>query len=289
VDHYETHRRHKDGRILDISLTVSPIRDSEGTIIGASKVARDITDRKLTEKALIEQSERLARSNADLQEFAYVVSHDLQEPLRTVASLSQLLQRRYRSRLDGDADQLIGMIVSSSERMSALIRDVLSYTRVTGGAAPRPSEVNPNTLVEWVTENLHASIEETRTRIETAELPVVIADKASLAHVFQNLIGNAIKYRGPDPPVIRISAEARNSEWVFSVADNGIGIAPAYHQSVFGLFRRLHGNEYPGTGIGLALCKQLIEKQGGRIWVESEAGHGATFRFTIPRVENNAA
>ncbi len=287
VDHYETKRRRKDGRIIDISLTVSPIRNPDGGIIGASKVARDITDRKLAEQALVEQAERLARSNADLQEFAYVISHDLQEPLRTVASLSQLLERRYAGRLDHHADDLIGMIVGSSERMAALIRDVLSYSRVIGdGPAPRQM-IDPNKIVEWTRDDLHSLIEASQAVVESEPLPMVIADKASLAHVFQNLVSNGIKYRGQDPPMIRISAEARDSEWVFSVTDNGIGIDPAYHRVIFGLFKRLHATGFPGTGLGLALCKRLIEKQGGRIWVESELGRGSTFRFTVPRMEKN--
>ena len=284
VDHYETKRRRKDGEIIDISLTVSPIRNSEGTIVGASKVARDISDRKLAEKALVDQSERLARSNADLQEFAYIVSHDLQEPLRTVSTLSQLLRKRYGGRLDGNADELITMIADSAQRMSALIRDVLSYSRVINESSlPPPQKVNPAKLVEWATDNLRAAIEESGASIETGHLPTVTADTATLSHLFQNLISNAIKYRSRKPPVIRISGETKDSEWVFSVEDNGIGIAPEYHENIFGLFKRLHGREYDGTGIGLALCKQLVQKRGGRIWVESKPGEGSTFRFTIPR------
>ncbi len=283
VDHYETRRRRKDGTIIDVSLTISPIRNSDGVIIGASKIARDISERKHAEKLLVEQSERLARSNADLQEFAYIISHDLQEPLRTVASISQLLANRYAGQLDGDADQLIQMIVGASERMSLLITDVLTYSRSMHAAPLPPQRIDPKKLIEWATENLKASIEESQARIEVGDLPVVWSDTATCTQVFQNLISNALKYRAADPPEIQISAETRDSEWIFSVRDNGIGIPAEYQQQIFGLFKRLHGNEYAGTGIGLALCKRLVEKQGGRIWVESEPGRGSTFFFSVPR------
>ncbi len=287
VDHYETRRRHKDGHILDISLTVSPIRDATGTIVGASKIARDISERKLAERILVEQSERLARSNADLQEFAYVISHDLQEPLRTVATMSELLQRRYLRKIDRNADELVRLIVGAASRMSDLISDVLSYSRSMDGSAPGAHEIDANRVVGWVVENLTVAIRESGAKVEISPLPVIMADTATLTQVFQNLISNAIKYRGTDPPVIRICATASETEWVFSVTDNGIGIPVKYHGAIFGLFKRLHGNEYAGTGIGLALCKRLIEKQGGRIWVDSETGRGSTFHFTVPRLEKH--
>jgi light-regulated signal transduction histidine kinase (bacteriophytochrome) len=289
VDHYETRRRRKDGTIIDISLTVSPIRAEDGTIVGASKIARDISERKRAEKILVEQSERLAQSNADLQEFAYIISHDLQEPLRTVASLSELLKRRYKSKLDNGADQLIQMIVGSAMRMSELIRDVLSYSRAMSDGAPPSNKFDANKVVGWVTDNLKTAIEESNASLEIAPLPVVTGDKATLTQVLQNLIANSIKYRGEQPPCIRIGAETTETEWIFSVSDNGIGIPADYHGTIFGLFKRLHGNEYAGTGIGLAVCKRLIQKQGGRIWVDSQPGQGATFFFTIPRKRKHAS
>jgi len=286
VDHYETKRRSKSGRILDISLTVSPIRDSTGRIVGASKIARDITEKKLAEKAIIDQAERLARSNADLQQFAFVTSHDLQEPLRTISTFSELLRRRYSGKLDEHADQYIDLLVGAATRMSTLIRDVLGYSRVVRGDNAPVSRVPSKLMVEWAIDNLQGSIQESGATIELAELPVVVTDESAVSQVFQNLISNAIKYRKPEVPVrIRVQAETKPNEWVFSVADNGIGIAPPYHKNIFGLFKRLHVNGYEGTGIGLAVCKRIIEKQGGRIWVESELGNGSVFRFTLPRPE----
>jgi PAS domain S-box-containing protein len=282
VDHYETKRQRKDGAIIDVSLTVSPIRGPDDVIIGASKIARDISERKRAEQILVEQSERLARSNVDLQQFAYVVSHDLQEPLRTVASLSQLLARRYKSKFDPSADELIRLIVSSATRMSELIRDVLSYSRAIHEENRRPQVFDPKKVIDWVTDNLKAAIEESGASIEVGDLPLVTADTATVTQVFQNLISNAIKYRGDAPPRIRIEAHASGTELTFSVSDNGIGIPASYHETIFGLFKRLHGNEHEGTGIGLAVCKRLIEKQSGRIWVDSQEGQGSTFFFTIP-------
>ena len=283
VSHYETRRRTKNGRILEISLTVSPIRDSTGRIVGASKISRDITEKKLAERAMIEQAERLARSNSDLQEFAYVTSHDLQEPLRTIATFSELLRRKYAGRIDERADQYIDLLVGAATRMTALIRDVLSYSRLVKDERITASRVPSKLMVEWAIENLDTRIEESGATICLGDLPVVTVDKSATAQVFQNLLSNAIKYRTPGvPPLIRINGEIKEDEYLFSVEDNGIGIPPAYHKTIFGLFKRLHADEYEGTGIGLALCKRIIEKQGGRIWVESQPNQGSVFRFTIP-------
>jgi PAS domain S-box-containing protein len=282
VDHFETKRRRKDGRIIDISLTVSPIRGYDGIVIGASKIARDISDRKLAEQAIADHAERLARSNADLQQFAYIVSHDLQEPLRTISTLTELLRMRYHGKLDSQADELIDSVVGSALRMSDLIRDVLSYSRAINEAPAPLHAVDVGTLIEWTEQNLQSAIRETGTEIVAANLPIIRADAAALAQVLQNLIGNAIKYRSERPPRVRIGAEHVDSEWLFSVADNGIGIPPEFHRNIFKLFKRLHGAEYEGTGIGLAVCKRLIERHGGRIWVESQPGEGSTFRFTVP-------
>jgi PAS domain S-box-containing protein len=286
IEHYETKRRRKSGQILDISLSVSPIRDGHDRIVGASKIARDITETKLAELAIVQQAERLARSNADLQHFAHITSHDLQEPLRTIATFSELLRRRYSGQLDHEADQYIDLVIAAATRMSALIRDSLSFYRVAGEENVAPVCISSAQIVEWALENLQSSIRDSGAIIEYGELPTVNVDKSAVSQVFQNLLSNAMKYRSNGiPPHIRIDAETNESECVFSVADNGIGIPAAYHKTIFGLFKRLHPTGYEGTGIGLAVCKRLVEKHGGRIWVESEPGKGSVFRFTIPRRE----
>jgi len=282
LDHYETVRRRKDGQLLNVSLTVSPIRDARGRIVGASKIARDITERKLAEEALATQAERLARSNADLQQFAYVTAHDLQEPLRGISAMSELLERRYRDQLDEGAHELIAHIVASADRMTNLIGDLLKYSQTLNAGDVQLTRVATKTAVQWAVNNLKQSIEESAAVVEIGELPEVQGDMVNLVVLFQNLIGNAIKYRDAGSTRITISAAAEDREWTFSVADNGIGIDPAYHKKIFGLFKRLHGAQYQGTGIGLALCRRIVEHHGGAIWVESEPGKGATFRFTLP-------
>jgi PAS domain S-box-containing protein len=411
VETFETIRRRKDGRLLDISLTVSPLHDAAGRIIGASKIARDITDQKAAEQALrnsearlamaldagamgvwewnireqkvswspqletmhglqpgtfdgtfesfqsdihpddrgrvlreiqgavdaradyateyrivlpdgcvawlearggilfndsgepekmlgvctnittrkraeeelLRQADRLARSNADLQSFAYAASHDLQEPLRNISTFAELLERRYKGKLDTEGDDLISYIVESAVRMGNLVEDLLGYSRLISSDQAPMIGVRLNEAVDWAVGNLQTAIDQSGATVETGPLPTLCGDSLLLSQLFQNLIGNAIKYRGAEPPRIRISAEQMNGEWVISVSDNGLGIDPAYHDKIFGVFRRLHGNEYPGTGIGLALCKRIVEKHGGRIWVESEVGKGATFRFALAR------
>ncbi len=406
ITHYETIRHTKDGRLLDVSLTISPIHDADGRVIGASKVARDITqqkaqeralrdsearmnialeagemgawewniedskvtwspqleaihglapgtfggtlddfqrdmhpedrprvletiaaavasgndyrveyrfvrpdgsigwleargrlmsgprrmvgicqdisDRKETEEALIRQAELLSRSNADLREFAYIASHDLQEPLRNVSTFTQLLAKRYAGQLDSDADTFIKYIVDSAVRMTQLIRDLLAYSQVIHSEDDDVQEVPLRETVDWALANLRSSIEESGAIVETDTLPTVRCDQSQIAQVFQNLISNAIKYRSAEAPSIHITCQRDETGWVLSVRDNGMGISAAYHEKVFGVFRRLHGTDYSGTGIGLAICKKIVEKHGGRIWVESEAGQGSAFKFSLP-------
>jgi signal transduction histidine kinase len=226
--------------------------------------------------------EDLARSNQDLEQFAYVASHDLQEPLRMVAIYTQLLAERYRGRLDSDADKYIHYAVDGALRMQKLVQDLLAFSRVgRQGMALRSTDCNA--VLQASLKNLEAAIQESGAVVEHAQLPLVMADSSQLVQVFQNLIGNAIKFRGSEPPSIHVSAEAKGKEWVFSVADNGIGIAAEHAESVFVIFRRLNTRaEYPGNGIGLSICKKIIEQHGGTIWVESELGHGSTFKFTLP-------
>ena len=225
----------------------------------------------------------LERSNDELQQFAYVASHDLQEPLRTVASYTQLLARRYDSRLDQDGHDFIGFVVEGVNRMSTLINDLLEYSRA-GKAGERWLEPVPaGDVLQDALFALRAGIDEAVAHVTYDPLPEVQFDRRQLLQLFQNLIGNAIKYRSDDALTVHVSAEDRSGEWVFSVADNGIGIKPQYHERIFGVFKRLHGKEVPGTGIGLAICKRLLEQNGGRIWVESELGRGSTFYVAIPR------
>ena len=222
----------------------------------------------------------LARSNAELQQFAYVASHDLQEPLRIVTSYVQLLARRYRGQLDSQADEFIDFAVAGALRMRALITDILEFSRVGRGGGPFQL-TDCEAVLAGVLANLELAIRERGARVTRDRLPTVMGDPAQLGQVFQNLIGNAIKFCR-EVPCVHVSAEARGGQWHFAVRDNGIGIEPQYHQRVFAVFQCLHGRgEFPGTGMGLAIAKKIVERHGGRIWIESQAGQGATFHFTI--------
>ena len=233
-------------------------------------------------KALAHKSMELERSNAELQQFAYIASHDLQEPLRMVANFTQLLAERYSSRLDEDGREFIAYAVGGALRMQALIQDLLAYSRV--GAKGRSFEpVNCNEALGRAVSNLYASIDESAALVSHDELPVISADATQMVQVFQNLVGNGIKFKGANPPLVHVSAVRNADDWVFSVRDNGIGIEPRYAERIFVVFQRLHRPEdYPGTGIGLALCRKIVERHGGKIWLESQPGHGSTFFFSIP-------
>ncbi|HUA87588.1 MAG TPA: PAS domain S-box protein [Bryobacteraceae bacterium] len=403
VDHFETVRRHKDGRLLDISLTISPVKDPQGRIIGASKIARDISCRKRAEAALRESEAKfrqladampqivwtagagghvdyynqrwyqfsgmpqdqfgeeswrpvlhpediaraseawrdsvrtgrpfqieirlcerkrnrwrwfvsralpatdehgrivkwfgtstdiddqkhveteLRRANKDLEQFAYSATHDLQEPLRSMKIYAELLASRYGAKLDVQALEFLQFLRAGASRMEVLVRDLLEYTQVTRVEIPaEPSDANEALKASLA--NLGGAIAENNAVITCDPLPPLRVHMTHLRQLFQNLLGNAIKYRHPDrAPVVHVSAEQRGSAWVVSVRDNGIGIKPEYKEHIFGLFKRLHtGDEYSGTGIGLAICQRTVERYDGRIWVESKPGEGSTFRFTIP-------
>jgi signal transduction histidine kinase len=240
--------------------------------------------RRQAEQDLARKVEELARSNADLEQFAYIASHDLQEPLRMVTAYTQLLGERYGGKLDADADKFIGYATEGAQRMQVLIQDLLAFSRVGRREIPR-QKIDCNALLEEVQQSLAAAIAESRAVITQSALPTLWADRTQMGQLFQNLIGNAIKFRGTEPPKISVGAEKNEQEWRFMVSDNGIGIAPEYAESVFAVFQRLHArSEYPGNGIGLAICK-IVERYGGKIWVESRSGAGSTFIFTLPLVD----
>ncbi len=282
IPYFETIRFKKDRTAVHVSLSMSPIRDASSRITGVSTIARDITKRKNAEEQIVRQAKELARSNAELERFAYVASHDLQEPLRMVASYTQLLAKRYKGKLDKEADEFIGFAVDGASRMQSLITDLLAYSRVgSKGKEFQPTDVNA--VVDEALSGLRLAIEESDAEITRDSLPTVMADQAQLAQLLLNLVGNAIKFHGEARPKVHVSARREGDEWVFSVRDNGMGIDPKYFDRLFVLFQRLHSRkEYPGTGIGLALCKRIVERHGGRIWVQSEPSKGSTFYFTIP-------
>jgi PAS domain S-box-containing protein len=283
VDHFETLRRRKDGVLLNISLTISPVRGENGEIIGASKIARDITAQKRAEA-------EIRRANLDLEQFAFSASHDLQEPLRSIKIYSELLAQRYRAKLDGQALEFLDYLRSGATRMELLVSDLLTYTQVEKRGDGSETADASNVLA-IVLENLAGSISESSARITSEPLPEVPMHRTHLQQLFQNLIGNAIKYHSPErTPQIHVSAkrQGRVQGWTFTIADNGIGIPPEYKEKIFGLFKRLHSNEeFSGTGIGLAICKRIVDQYNGRIWVESEPGRGSAFRFTIPQSRDN--
>ncbi len=247
----------------------------------ADSIAQGV-ERRRAEDSLKLHAQELARSNEELQQFAYVASHDLQEPLRMVASYTQLLGRRYKGKLDKDADEFIHYAVDGVNRMQRLIQDLLAYSRVgTRGREFKPCDANK--VLERSLANLQALVGETHATIDAGPLPTVLGDETQLTQLFQNLIGNALKFRGPEAPRVEVRAEPQGAEWRFSVKDNGIGIDPQYFERIFIIFQRLHGKEeYPGTGIGLSICKKIVERHGGRIGLESQPGGGSTFWFTLP-------
>jgi PAS domain S-box-containing protein len=280
VRDFEVRLRRKDGTIYHASLTVTLV-----TLGGKDAIltmAQDITARVRADEQLRHYAAELERSNRELQQFAQIVSHDLQEPLRMVSSYLQLLDQRYKGQLDPNADEFIAFAVDGATHMQALIKDLLVYSRVgTHGRSFEPTDCQ--VILEQALSNLQVALEESGARVTHDPLPVLVADDTQLVQLFQNLIGNAIKFRGERQPEIHIGAERQGNEWLFSVRDNGIGIQPQYFERIFLVFQRLHTqDEYPGTGIGLAICKRIVERHDGRMWVESEPGRGSTFYFAIP-------
>ncbi len=272
--------RRKDGSDFPIEIMLSPLASADGILVTAA--IRDVTSRKEAEAQLLQKLEALNRSNEELQQFAYVASHDLQEPLRMVASYTQLLSRRYKGKLDADADEFIAFAVDGASRMQRLIQDLLAYSRV-GSRGQDLVHTSSEAALQQALTNLRCAIEETGAVVTHDPLPPVLADEMQLTHLFQNLVGNAIKYQDAGIPRVHVAAvQNGGARWMFSVQDNGLGIDPQYFDRIFGMFQRLHKRkEFAGTGIGLAICKKIVERHGGTISVESQPGQGSTFRFGL--------
>ena len=309
-------RIRKDATLVDVSLALSPIFDAAGEVIEVAAIYRDITERKRTEDSLVERSRQLETSNnslversgqletsndslversrqletsnKELEQYAYVASHDLQEPLRKMASFCQLLARRYEGQLDEQADQYIAYVVDGARRMQEMINDLLAFSRL-GRSPEAMAEVDCNQVVERARIDLAAAIEEGGASITvTGTLPTVRGEWAPLVQLFENLIGNGIKFHGKEPPRVEISAAPDGTGWRFAIADNGIGIEPQYADRIFTLFQRLHSQaEYPGTGIGLAVCKKIVESYGGTLCFDSRPDEGTTFYWTMPKEETS--
>ena len=271
----------KDGSPFWNELYIAPVKDQQGRLTHFIGIQTDITERKHQETELAHKTRELAQSNAELQQFAYVASHDLQEPLRMVASYTELLGKRYKGKLDQDADEFIGYAVDGATRMQRLIRDLLEYSRV-GSERKSFEQTDCEVVFQQAMQNLSASVRERHAEVTHDPLPIVHANPTHLTQVFQNLIGNALKFQGDTPSKIHVGAKALPDGWEFSVRDNGVGIPADQLDRIFSIFQRLHGqSEYPGTGIGLAICKRIVEKYGGQIRVESEPGKGSIFYFTL--------
>ncbi|MBI3853134.1 MAG: PAS domain S-box protein [Verrucomicrobia bacterium] len=271
----------KDNTEFPVEVSLSPLETEEGTLV--SSAIRDITERRQNEKNLQTALTELRRSNEELERFAYVASHDLQEPLRMVSSYTQMLAQRYNDKLDDDARDFIRYAVEGATRMQQLINDLLEYSRM-GTRGQSFESVDVNGVLGQVRVTLQSAIKQCQGLVTNEPLPTILADAPQLIRLVQNLISNAIKFRGKEPPHVHVAAVERLDEWIFSVRDNGIGIAAEYFDRIFLIFQRLHSQaEYPGTGVGLAICKRIVERHGGRIWVESELGKGSVFYFTIPK------
>lgn len=266
----------KDGTEFFANGVMTAVRDDFGALLGFSKILSDETARKQLQDSLTE-------SNAALEQFAYVASHDLQEPLRTMGNYAQLLNRQYKGKLDSDADEILGFIIGAANRMSTLVRDLLAYARATT-EEERPMSVTLDEDLEAALTHLTQAVQESGASVTHDPLPTVQVDRGQMVRLFQNLVGNALKYHKPGlPPKVHVAAEQRGTEWVISVRDEGIGFEPRYAAEIFAPFKRLHtAQEYPGSGVGLAICRRIVQAQGGRIWAESVPGAGTTFYFTLP-------
>ena len=280
----------RDGEERPIDDSAAPIRSGQGKVIGVVLVFRDVSARRTSEQQLMRLNEALIKTNQDLQQFAYAASHDLKEPLRTVTTCVQLVRQKYSGKqLDDEAGHLMDLAVAGSQRMHALVEALAEYSRAGEVTEPEIEQVPVESAVADAVASLQGRIEETKATVSCGPLPAVHANRLHLVQVFQNLIGNALKYRSEQPPCITVNASDGGKQWVFTVEDNGIGIPPEYQAQIFGIFKRLHGSEIPGTGIGLATCKKIVERRGGKIWVESEPGKGSRFSFSLPRNSSHGA
>ncbi|GAA4460640.1 hypothetical protein GCM10023093_03650 [Nemorincola caseinilytica] len=280
---YETERMRKDGTVIDVAATISPIKNAAGTIVGASNILRDITDKKLAQEKLVAYTEALEQRNKETEQFAYIASHDLQEPLRTITNYIGLFQQDYKGKLDKNAEIYLQFIANASNRMKALITDLLEYTRIESDS--EPAAIDLNVLLQEVISDMQATIADTGATINVSHMPTLTGYYSSYRSLFQNLISNAIKFRKPDvAPVISITSAGAGKDVLFEVRDNGIGIEKQYFDKIFMIFQKLHSrSEYQGTGIGLAHCKKIVDLRGGKIWVESTIGEGSSFYFTLPK------
>jgi PAS domain S-box-containing protein len=270
------------GAVRDVSFNALLYKDSDGMVVGVLAIARDVTERNEAAKEAKKYLTELERSNQELQQFAYIASHDLQEPLRMITNYLQLIERRYKGKLDKDADEFIDFAVDGAIRLDVMITDLLHYSRV-GTQAKEFELTDVNGIISNVIADLQVQIQEARAIINYENLPSIMADKNQISQLFQNLLSNAIKFRQKDkPPMIDIAAKDQGGEWLFSVSDNGIGMDMQYKDKLFIVFKRLVSKEYPGTGIGLAISKKIVERHKGKIWVESKLGEGSVFYFTIP-------
>ena len=268
-------------------VSASPLSSDGNELLGCVITLTEITERKRAEEALAVQADELARSNSDLRQFAYSASHDLREPLRQLAVFSELLQAKYQNQLAGEASLLIQHAVDSAHRMEGLLKDLLAYTQAADAPQGEAAFTDANEVVRKTLSVFESRIAESGGRVDCEALPVLAVHEVHLTQLFQNLIGNALKYRSQQPPRVRISAEPMDGSWKLAVADNGIGIDPAYQGQIFGIFQRLHGGgKYAGSGIGLAICQKIVQRYGGRIWVESESDRGSRFVFTLPEKKN---
>ncbi len=273
--------RHHSGEWRWILTRARPVRGGEGQIRRWVGTCTDIHEQLMTER-------ELWRLNTDLDSFRFAAAHDLQEPLRMVTSYTQLLGRRFEGRLDADEREMMGYVVDGAKRISLLIRDLWSYTAVSRTMEHPAESVDLNRALRRALEQLSSAIDETASTIERRPLPKVTGYESQFVQLFQNLIENALKYRSSNPPEIKVEARREGQEWIVSVQDNGIGIEANYHRQIFGIFKRLHSQQIPGTGIGLAICQRVVERSGGRIWVDSAGtGQGSTFRFTLPVAESS--
>ncbi|MCZ3374300.1 MULTISPECIES: sensor histidine kinase [Methanobacterium] len=287
IEHVELECLKKDGSHFYLSITFSPIKNDKGNIVGISSISKDITRRKNAEEQLKDTINELKRSNDELQQFAFITSHDLQEPLRTIASYAQLIERRYKGKLDNEADEFIEFMVDGAKRMKQMIQGLLDYSRIeTKGG--KFQDFNAGSALNHALNNLGPVINENNAEVTYDALPIIFADENQMIRVFQNLIGNALKFHSAGlKPKIHISASKEIKGYIFSVADNGIGLEKEYCDKIFEVFKRLHSvGEYDGAGIGLAIVKRIIDRHNGKIWVESEYGEGSTFYFMIPFKES---